>query len=49
MSEINRKLEEIEHELMKQKKRTKRLLKWNKVNQKEPFERFEEQIRKLTV
>lgn len=35
MSEVNRKLEELEQELLKQKKRTKRLLKLNKGNEHE--------------
>lgn len=38
MSEINRKIEEIEQELMKQKKRTKRLFKLNKAFHKEKHE-----------
>lgn len=49
MSEVNRKLGEIEYELLKQKKRIKRLLKLNRGYQHEPFERFEERIRKLEV
>lgn len=53
MSEV--KLEELEQELLKQKKRTKRLLKLNKRNEHELLdqhiegERFEERIRKLEV
>ena len=42
MSEVNRRLEEIEQELLKQKKRTKRLLKMNKTFDKERDELFDQ-------
>lgn len=38
MSEVNRKLEEIERELLKQKKKTNRLYKLNKAFHKEKHE-----------
>lgn len=58
MSEVNKKLEEIEHELSKQKKQTKRLMKLKKAfdigkhevfNENTVIERFEERFQKLEV
>lgn len=58
MSEINNKLDEIENELLRHKKRTKRLLKLNKAfdigkqevfNENTEIERLEERVLKLEV